>query len=64
MSVELPVIILHLRAEVVDHVVNMLLVTVLILKELRNVVNLVPVESCSTCGLRTVLIYFLFFVFY
>ena len=43
MSVELPVVILHLRAEVVDHVINILLVTVLVFKELRHIVNLVSV---------------------
>ena len=39
-----PVIILHLTAEVVDHVVNVLGVAVLLLEELGHIVNLVPVQ--------------------
>ena len=37
-------IILHLTAEVVDHVVNVLSVAVLLLEELGHIVNLVPVQ--------------------
>ena len=45
---KLSVVIFHLRAQVVDHIVDILLITVLILKEFGNIVNLISVESfCS-----------------
>ena len=44
-AVELPVIILHLRTQVVDHVVNVPFITILVFKELGNRVNLVPVQG-------------------
>ena len=44
-------IILHLAAEVVDHVVNVLGVAVLLLEELGHIVNLVPVQRlCPLAG--------------
>ena len=43
--VELPVVVLHLAAKVVDHVVDVAGVAVLLLKELRHMVDLVTVDS-------------------
>ena len=51
MAIELVMVILHLTAQVVDHVAGLLPVTVLVLKELGHVVNLVPVERlCALAG--------------
>ena len=44
-------VILHLRAEVVQHVVNVSLITILVLKELGHIVNLVSVQSLSSCNI-------------
>ena len=44
-SVELPVVVLHLTAQVVDHVVDVARVAVFILKELCHMVNFVPVHG-------------------
>ena len=47
-SMELPMIVLHLAAQVVDHVIDVLSVAVLVLKEFGNLVNLVPINSFGT----------------
>ena len=43
--VELPVVVLHLAAQVVDHVVDVAGVAVLLLKELCHMVDLVTVDG-------------------
>merc|ERR1719336_3501677 len=47
-AVELAVVILHLTAQVVDHVVNVARVAVLVLKELCHMVNLISVHSLAS----------------
>ena len=47
-AVELPMVVLHLAAEIVDHVVDMLRVAVFFFKELGHVLNIISVQSLSS----------------
>ena len=47
-AVKLPLVVLHLTAEVVDHVVDVLVVAVFLFKELGHVVDIVPVQGLGS----------------